>query len=242
MQAYDYEAVNAKGKTNKGTVMATSARAARRDLRARDLTPINMNESAAKKAKKSEKKAAEKVGKVKTKILTQATRQLAILVEAGTPVAEALKVTALQFEGSPMRTSLLEVRRQILEGRRLSQAMSHDKTYSPLYCSMVASGEDSGQLGAVLTRLAGDLESAQKVRRKVLGATVYPIILSVVALGVITVLMVTVVPKVVSQFDSFNQELPTLTKITIGISEWLQAYGVWLLFGIVVVYSCSNRR
>ncbi|MCF6219612.1 MAG: type II secretion system F family protein [Robiginitomaculum sp.] len=237
MQAYDYEAVNAKGKTSKGTVMATSARAARRDLRARDLTPINMHAAADKKGQKgqkTEKKVKEKVGKVKTKVLTQATRQLAILVEAGTPVSEALKVTALQFEGSPMRTSLLEVRRQILEGRRLSQAMSRDKTYSPLYCSMVASGEDSGQLGPVLTRLAGDLESAQKVRRKVLGATVYPIILSVVALGVITILMVTVVPKVVSQFDSFNQELPRLTKITIGISEWLQANGLWLVLGIAL--------
>ncbi len=234
MQAYDYEAVNAKGKTSKGTVMATSARAARRDLRARDLTPINMHAAADKKGQKTEKKVKEKVGKVKTKTLTQATRQLAILVEAGTPVSEALKVTALQFEGSPMRTSLLEVRRQILEGRRLSQAMSRDKTYSPLYCSMVASGEDSGQLGPVLTRLAGDLESAQKVRRKVLGATVYPIILSAVALVVITILMVTVVPKVVSQFDSFNQELPRLTKITIGISEWLQANGLWLVLGIAL--------
>jgi len=248
MQAYDYEAVNAKGKTSKGTVMATSARAARRDLRARELTPISMNEAAAKgkNGQKTEKQAAEKIGKVKTKILTQATRQLAILVEAGTPVSEALKVTALQFEGSSMRASLLEVRRQILEGRRLSQAMSRDKTYSPLYCSMVASGEDSGQLGAVLTRLAGDLESAQKVRRKVLGATVYPMILSVVALAVITILMVTVVPKVVSQFDSFNQELPRLTKITIGISEWLQANGLWLLLvvaiGIIVFIQAMKAR
>jgi len=231
MQAYDYEAVNKNGKQSRGTVMAVSARAARRDLRARDLTPINM-QAAAEQA--PEKKTREKTGKVKNKILTQATRQLAILIGSGTPVADALKVTALQFETSPMRRSLLDVRRQILEGRRLSEAMSRDKTYSSLYCSMVAAGENSGQLGAVLGRLAGDLESAQKVRRKVLGATIYPMVLSVVALGVITILMVMVVPKVVRQFDSFNQELPRLTQMTIGFSEWLQAYGLWLLVGVIL--------
>lgn len=241
MQAYDYEAVDAKGKTSKGTIMATSARAARRDLRARDLTPINMNEAATQNGSKAEKETTEKIGKVKTKILTQATRQLAILVEAGTPVAEALKVTALQFEGSHMRASLLEVRRQILEGSRLSQAMSRDKTYSPLYCSMVASGEDSGQLGAVLTRLAGNLESAQKVRRKVLGATVYPMVLSVVAIAVIVILMILVVPKVVEQFDSFNQELPLLTKMVIGFSKWLQIYGLWLAMAVIAGFIIFTR-
>ncbi|MBL4853980.1 MAG: type II secretion system F family protein [Robiginitomaculum sp.] len=231
MQAYDYRAVDKNGKQSRGTVMAISARAARRDLRARDLTPIDM-QAAAEQA--SEKQTREKTGKVKNKILTQATRQLAILIGSGTPVADALKVTALQFETSPMRRSLLDVRRQILEGRRLSEAMSRDKTYTPLYCSMVAAGENSGQLGAVLGRLAGDLESAQKVRRKVLGATIYPMVLSVVALGVITILMVMVVPKVVRQFDSFNQELPRLTQMTIGFSAWLQAYGLWLLVGIIL--------
>ncbi len=229
MQAYDYMAVDKNGKQSRGTVMAISARAARRDLRARDLTPINMQAAAAPRSQKQEK-----IGKVKTKILTQATRQLAILIGSGTPVADALKVTALQFESSPMRLSLLDVRRKILEGRRLSEAMSRDKTYSPLYCSMVAAGENSGQLGAVLARLAGDLEAAQKIRRKVLGATIYPMVLSLVALGVITILMVMVVPRVVKQFDSFNQELPRLTQMTIGFSAWLQAYGLWLLLAVIV--------
>lgn len=235
MQAFDYEAVNAKGKTKRGTVMATGARAARRDLRAQGLTPINMQAaSEALSAKQKQEKQGHKSGKVKAKILTQATRQLAILIDSGTPVAEALKVTALQFETSPMRGSLLEVRRQILEGRRMSEAMSRDKTFTALYCSMVAAGENSGQLGTVLSRLAGDLEAAQKVRRKVVGATIYPIVLSVVALVVITILMVLVVPKVVDQFDSFNQQLPPLTRMVIGISEWMQSYGLWLILAIFI--------
>lgn len=238
MQAFDYEAVSATGKTARGTIMASNARAARRDLRAQNLTPLKMSEA---RVKQSNAKTPSAKGKIKTRILTQATRQLAILIKAQTPVTEALKVTALQFERSPMRASLLDVRAQVLEGRRMSEAMAGDKTYSDLYCSMVASGESSGQLGAVLERLAGDLESAQKVRRKILGATIYPIVLSVVALSVITILMVFVVPKVVAQFDSFDQELPKLTRMTIGFSEWLQAYGLWLGLGVVVCGFASKQ-
>ncbi len=233
MDAFDYEAVDRKGKTSRGTIMATSARAARRDLRARELTPLNMSAANTVPAKAEAKPAPRK--KVKLKTLTQATRQLAILIKADTPVAEALKITALQFDGSPMRQSLLDVRAQILEGRRLSEALGEDKrTYSELYRSMVAAGENAGQLGPVLERLAGDLESAQKMRGKVMGATIYPLVLSVVAIAVIVILMVFVVPKVVEQFTGLGQELPRLTRMTIALSEWLQAYGVWLLLAVFV--------
>ncbi|PHR61340.1 MAG: type II secretion system protein GspF [Robiginitomaculum sp.] len=226
MQAFDYEAITVKGKTKRGTIMAANARAARRDLRAQNLTPLKMNEANTQHTK--EKTARKPKGKVSKRILTQATRQLSILVKADTPVSEALKVTALQFENSAMRESLLNIRSQILEGRKMSDALAaQPDTYSELYCSMVASGEAGGQLGHVLERLAIDLEAAQKVRRQIMGATVYPIVLSVVALGVIVILMTFVVPKVVSQFDSFNQELPKLTRMTIGLSEWIQEYGFW---------------
>lgn len=231
MEAFDYEAVNKLGKVTRGTVMASSARAARRDLRARELTPLKMD--AASTSRKTKEKP-ESRGRVKQSVLTQASRQLAILIKAETPVSEALKVTAMQFEGSPMRKSLLDVRTQILEGRRMSEAMAEDpKTYTELYRSMVSAGENSGQLGMVLDRLASDLEAAQKVRRKIIGATIYPMVLSVVALAVIVILMVKVVPKVVTQFESFNQELPALTRATIAFSEWLQSYGLITGIGFV---------
>lgn len=239
MQAYDYEALTESGKTRRGTVMATTARAARRDLKTKGLTPLAMTESQAH-TRKSKDKPTQITGRVKTRFLTQATRQLAILIRADTPVVDALQITALQFEGSPMRASLLGVRSQVLEGRRLSEALGVDKkTYSELYRSMVASGENNGQLSAVLERLAEDLEAAQKTRRKIVGATIYPIILSIVALAVITILMVMVVPKVVEQFSGFNQELPKLTKLTIALSEWLQAYGLWLGAFIVGIGALS---
>jgi len=164
---------------------------------------------------------------VKHKHLTQATRQLAILIDASTPVEEALKITALQFERSPMKAALLSIRAQVMEGLRLSDALrGQPKVFPELYTAMVASGETSGRLPAVLERLADDLEAAQKIRRKIMGATAYPIVLSVVALLVVAILMVVVVPKVVDQFDSFGQELPTLTKIVIAMSGWMQNWGL----------------
>ncbi|MBL4869489.1 MAG: type II secretion system F family protein [Robiginitomaculum sp.] len=235
MQAFDYEAVTGTGKTSRGTIMATSARAARRDLRAKGLTPLSMSQSQMRQSAESNKSVT---GRVKTKFLTQATRQLAILIRADTPVVDALQVTALQFDGLPMKTSLLGIRSHVLEGRRLSEAMSTDpKNYSKLYRSMVASGENSGQLGAVLERLADDLESAQKTRRKIIGATVYPIVLSFVALAVIIILMVMVVPKVVEQFSGFNQELPKLTLATIALSEWLQKNGIFLALIVTALFA-----
>ncbi len=103
---------------------------------------------------------------------------------------------------------------------------AHPNTFGDLYASMVASGESSGRLAEVLERLASDLEAAQSIRRKILAATVYPMVLSVVAIIVVAILMVFVIPKVVEQFDSFGQDLPALTRGVIAVSEWMQAYGL----------------
>jgi len=227
MEAYDYAALDVAGKRKKGTVMASSARDARDILRARALMPVNLTAS---KAKKDKGTSAGNGGRVKHKHLTQATRQLAILIDAATPIEESLKITALQFERSPMKAALLDIRAQVMEGLRLSDALrGQSKIFPELYTAMVASGETSGRLPAVLNRLSDDLESSQKIRRKILGATVYPIVLTIVALLVVTILLVFVVPKVVEQFDSFGQELPPLTRFTIAASEWVQSYGLWAI-------------
>ncbi len=231
MEAFDYAALDAAGKRKKGTVMAGSARDARDILRARALMPVDLAPS---KTKAKTGKASP-ASKVKHKHLTQASRQLAILIDAATPIEEALKITALQFERSPMREALLAVRAQVMEGLRLSDALrGQPKIFPELYTAMVASGETSGRLPAVMERLADDLEASQKIRRKIMGATAYPIVLSAVALLVVSILMVKVVPKVVEQFDSFGQELPPLTTATIAASEWMQKYGL-ITLGLFVV-------
>jgi len=134
-----------------------------------------------------------------------------------------------------MKSVLLSIRAQVVEGATLSQAMrSQPQAFSDLYTAMVASGEASGRLPNVLLRLADDLESAQAIRRKIAGATAYPLVLLAVALIVIIVLMVFVVPSVVEQFDTFGEALPPLTQATIWLSEFIQNYGI-ILLGLLVL-------
>lgn len=242
METYDYAAVDAAGKRHNGSVTALSQREARDVIRARKLTPISL------KAAKSKSKAGQDIGNVKTehKDITLAMRQMAILLGAATPVEEALKIAALQFEKSPMRNVLLAVRGKVLEGARLSEAMrGYPKSFSSLMTAMVASGESSGTLPEVLERIATDLEAEQKIRRKILAAMIYPLVLSFVALLVVVILMVVVVPKVVAQFETFGQDLPNLTKAVIAVSEWLQAWGLLsaaVIAGLVIVIKLAFKK
>ena len=226
MNAFDYIALDLKGKRQKGTIMSSSPRDARDVLRSRQLVILKIVQ-----AKSKDQSISNFIKlRVKHKNLTQITRQLSILIDASTPVEEALKITALQFKNNIVKTILLSVRSQVMEGLKLSDALkSHPTTFSRLYIAMVASGETSGRLASVLGRLADDLEKAQKIKQKIRGATAYPTVLSVVAFIIVVILMVAVVPKVVQQFDSFGQDLPTLTKVVIGLSEWMQRWGLFLL-------------
>jgi general secretion pathway protein F len=227
MDAFDYAALDASGTRRTGTLMAGSAREARDILRARALTPLDLDRSRRKFAKTGETIRGQKIKHVE---LTRATRQLAILIDAATPVEDALRVTALQFEGSPMRGVLLAIRAQVMEGATLSAALrSQPHAFDALYTAMVASGETAGRLPEVLLRLADDLEAAQTIRRKILGATAYPVVLLIVALLVVVLLMIFIVPSVVEQFDTFGQELPWLTRATIAASNFLQGWWPVLL-------------
>ena len=231
METYDYSAFDNSGNRLTGSVAASNAREARDILRSRRLTPVDLKQVKSKTAK-----SANFGRKVSHKDLTQGTRQLAILIDAATPVEESLKVVALQFEKSPMRSILMDVRSRVLEGSRLSDAMrSHPRTFSKLYTAMVSSGEASGQLAAVLDRLAIDLESAQNVRNKITAAIAYPVVLSVVALLVIIFLMVFLVPKIIEQFQSLGQELPALTKFVIALSDGVIKYGLFIAIALVAL-------
>ena len=234
MDAFDYTAIDRDGTRSKGTLSAPTLRDARDMLRVRDLTPVALKPARARRGSDE----ARVGGRIRHKDRVLATRQLAILIGADQPVEESLKLVALQFESSPLRAVLLDVRTRVVEGARLSQAMrAHPKAFPDLYTAMVASGEGTGTLGRVLDRLATDLEAAQAVRRRILAATAYPIVLLVVALIVVVVLMIVVVPSVVEQFDSFEQELPPLTRGVIAVSDTLQS-SWWIIalaaLGVVV--------
>ena len=227
-----------KRETTKRHYYVSSPRDARNILRSRELVTVKIMNSKPKDQSISNFLRP----RIKHKNLTQATRQLSILIDAATPVEEALKITALQFKNSFIKTTLLSVRSQVMEGLRLSDALkSHPTSFSELYIAMVASGETSGRLASVLSRLADDLERAQKIKQKVRGATAYPIVLSIVALTIVVVLMVVVVPKVVQQFDSFGQDLPTLTTVVIVLSEWMQQWGLILLISMCACFLLFSR-
>lgn len=223
MDAFDYAALDASGARRKGTLMAGSARSARDQLRARRLTPVEIKPSR-QKSKSGETETASRGGRIKRAHITRAARQLAILISASTPVEEALRITALQFEKSRLRRVLLDARSQVMEGARLSEALArHPDVFDSLFTAMVAAGETAGQLGPVLERRADDMEAADAIRRKIIGATVYPILLLAIALIVTVILLTLVVPKVAEQFTILGEELPPLTRGTIAASEFLQS-------------------
>lgn len=226
MPAFEYEAMDFGGRTKKGVLSADSQRQARQELRRMNLTPVRLS------APRSEQKAgafgAQKP-RVKSGQLVMMTRQLSALIGAGTPLEEALNAVAVQAEG-PARTRLIAVRERVMEGWRFADALGEDeKSFPVLYRAVIAAGETSGDLSGVLDRLASMLEKNRAIQNKAVASMIYPAALMVIAGGVVTALMVFVVPKIIEQFNSFNAELPFLTKVVVGLSNWTVSYGLIVL-------------
>ena len=235
MAAFDYVAVDAGGRTVTGAVTAADEGTVRAVLARRRLMPLEVT-TAHGAVSRTEQVGPRKAAKLNAKTLALTTRQLSTLVSVA-PIEEALRTIALQADRPPVRRVLDGVHAGVMEGRRLSDAMAlQGQAFPPLYRAMVSAGETSGALEPILERLADGLERDQVVRGKVVTALVYPVVLAVVALGVITAMMTFVVPKVVDQFDSMNQTLPLLTRLVIGVSHLMRDWG-WLLALILIAGS-----
>lgn len=231
MPTYEYVALGADGRKSNGVVTADNARAARRELRFRSLTPLSLEEANEERTKAGS--ARKKPMSSMERVLV--TRQMAMMIGSGVPVEQALGTISSQSEKPATRRLFAGMRDKVAEGFKFSETVADQpKTFPPLYLAVTSAGEVSGELAMVLERLADHLEKAHKVKRKVMTALIYPIVLGIVALLVITLLLIFVVPRVVEQFDNFGQELPLLTRIVIGISETLQNYGLVLLLGFVL--------
>ena len=233
MRPYDYEALDARGRTKKGVITAESARGARRDLRDRGLVPVHVLEG--KEADARSKDIRIGGSHLGHKDRTLVTRQLATMIGAAAPVEEALNTVANQAEKPHVKKILLSVRASVMEGYKLSDALAENpKSFDGLYRAMVAAGESAGHLPDVLERLADLLERAHDIRTKVQTALIYPAALAITALSVVVALMTFVVPKVVEQFSSMGQTLPFLTRLMIAISEFTRDWG-WLV-GLVILF------
>ena len=245
MPDFAYLVVDPAGRERRGQVRAETPELARQALTAKRLYVVNVEPAADRAAATGTSpllsRGVLRRRKLNAKQLTLFTRQLATLVQVS-PLEEALRTVSRQSEREEVRRILGTVHREVLEGRRLSDAMAReDRSFPALYRAMVSAGESSGTLGSILDRVANLLERQAQVRGKVLSALAYPIVLSIVAAFVVFALMIFVVPKVVEQFQDVGQELPLLTRMVIGLSSFLANWWWALLAALVLVIFLSSR-
>lgn len=233
MAAYDYVALDNNGRKKKGVLEADSARQIRQLLRDKGWMPIEVDESSGKHRQTPIGDwLAPHIG---VRDLALITRQLATLVQGALPLEEALNAVAQQSEKPRIRSMLLAVRAKVLEGHNLAKSLSEfPRAFPELYCATVAAGEQSGHLDKVLNRLADYTESNSESKQKVKLALLYPIILLLLSILIVSGLMVYVVPDVVEVFIDSGQQLPLLTIGLIAISDFIRDYGLYLLAILIV--------
>lgn len=232
MPEFAYVGLDTAGRERRGSVRAETSDLARAQLASRRLYVVRIEPATEGESPPLLSRSLIARKKLGAKQLTLFTRQLATLIQVA-PLEEALRTLSRQAEREEVRRVLSSVHAGVVEGRRLADAMGREpRSFPPLYRAMVAAGEGSGTLPAILERLAALLERQAQVRGKVLSTLAYPTILAVVAAFVIFALMIFVVPKVVEQFQDVGQQLPLLTRIIIGLSGFLAAWW-WALLLLI---------
>lgn len=234
MPTFQFEAIDAAtGKEIRDTVDAASEAEAQATIRSMGYMVTKLK---ARKAKPAAGAAAAgrkpgrtfAIGGVKGKELTLFTRQLSILQDAGLPILRSLKLLAEMQKPGRLKNSLLDVCDEIEGGATLSEAMSKSpKAFDRLYCNMIRAGEAGGALEVILRRLSEFMERSESLKRKVKGALVYPIVVVMVAVGILAFIMIKIVPQFKKIFDDFGSELPPMTQLLIDISNWVVNY--WYL-------------
>ncbi len=236
MAAFEYIALNSKGREKKGVIEGDSPRQVRQILRDKGMMPLQI-ETAAKKDK-IQKGSATKVNLrgISANDLSLFTRQLATLVRAALPLDEALSAVGQQTEKPRIQAMIFAIRAKVLEGHTLAAGLSDfPKVFPNLFTATVAAGEQSGHLDTVLDRLADYAESRQEMNQKIAQATIYPAVLTTVSLLVVIGLLTWVVPQIVEVFDQTGQKLPFLTIMMIAISDFLKDYFILLIIGIIAI-------
>ncbi|QBF82914.1 type II secretion system protein GspF [Shewanella maritima] len=245
MAAFEYKALDKKGKQTKGVVEADTARHARSQLRDQGLMPLEIqqvNDKESQAAKGGFSLGSLFKQRISVAELALITRQISTLVAAGLPIEEALKAVGQQSEKARLGSMVMAVRSRVVEGYSLADSMAEfPHVFDDLYRAMVASGEKSGHLDVVLNRLADYTERRQQLKSKLTQAMIYPIVLTIVAISVISVLLAAVVPKVVGQFEHMGQDLPGTTQFLILASDFVKDYGLIILGVIMAVVVVTQR-
>jgi type IV pilus assembly protein PilC len=237
MPKYAYRALNREGKEVFGIITAESQALAINDVRSLGLFPTHVRE-----ARKSDERRARKekrglnelyFGGVKTKQLVVMTRQLSTLIDAGLPLLRSLNVLIAQLKPCKLRDILREISSDIQQGATFAEALAkHPKQFDRLYVNMVRAGEVGGMLEVVLQRIATFMERRQALKRRVMTALIYPIAVIIIATGIVSFLLVKVVPVFADIFKDFGGELPAPTQFLIAAGDFM-VYKWWLLLTIV---------
>jgi len=233
MPAYSFEALDPQGQTRRGVLEADTAKHARSQLRAQDWVPLKVDLQQASKTGLQTVVWESKV--FSNDALAVWTRQLAGLVGAGLPLERALSTLSQEAETPRQRDLVSALRDEVNAGATFAKALAqHPREFSAIYLAVIAAGEQSGHLDRVLESLAEDLQTQQALRNKLLAATLYPAIVSVVALLIVFFLLTYVVPQVAQVFSSNQQALPWLTTFMLGLSALVQALWLWVLLLLLV--------
>ena len=237
MPAFQYIALNSQGKEVKGISEADSARQLRQILRDQELTPMEV-EPTNKQFDKGDNRNVFSLFAPKLKALDRVlfTRQLSTLLASSMPIEESLNAIAQQNEKQSNKALIMGVRSRVLEGNSLAQSLlEYPSSFSDLYCSSVAAGEQSGFLDQVLDNLSNYLEREHESYRNVEMALMYPIILLIVAFAIVGALMVYVLPDMIDVIENTGQTLPWATTLLIGITELMKSFWWVLLSGLLAV-------
>lgn len=249
MPAFDYKALDRRGKQTSGVIEADSAKAVRQQLRDKGMAPLAVEQAREKQGKDGA--SFSRRGSLSASDLALVTRQLSTLIQSGIPIEQALSAAAQQSEKPAMKGMLIAIRAKVMEGYTLADSLGEfPRAFPRLYRSTVAAGEHAGHLDLVLNRLADYTEARQEARQKIQLAAIYPIILTVVAIAIVVFLLTYVVPDIIEVFVKQGQELPTLTQAMLTASDFLSSYGIWLLLLLIIggvafkisLRTESNRR
>ena len=238
MPTYEFEAMDATGQEIKDVLEAPSEEEAQATIRQMGYFVTKISEKKARRGlaakRRSTRKKTFSIGRVKGKVLTIFTRQLSILQDAGLPILRSLRILETQAKPGGLKNSLIDVCDEIEAGASLSEAMAKaPKAFDRLYVNMIKAGEAGGALELILQRLAEFQERAQSLKRKVIGALVYPIVVVLFASGILTGIMIFIVPEFRKIFEEFGAELPGMTQLLIGVSNWLADW--WFLIPVIPI-------
>jgi general secretion pathway protein F len=235
MPAFRFEALDAAGKTVNGLVDADNPKAARTQLRGQGLVPLKVDNVAPGQGESQGMNKQIFLTKVfNASALAIWTRQLSGLVVAGLPLERALTALADESEDPRQRELVSHLRAEVNAGSPFARALSGSpREFDEVYRGVVAAGEQSGQLGGVLDKLADDLEEQQQLKSKLIGATLYPAIVSIFAILIVVALLVFVVPQVAQVFTSSKRALPMLTQFMLGLSAFMRNWG-WLMLLVII--------